>query len=89
MKTLVTLGCSWTFGIGVGYDETTMCNSQDIISIKQFPDNFTEQEYNFIKGSSQNFIKVLISTKSRHLTKKKSQSKLHLKLKFNSAKPHL
>ena len=61
MKTLVTLGCSWTFGIGVGYDETTMCNSQDIMSIKQFPDNFTEQEYNFLKGADypayQDFVK--------------------------------
>ena len=56
MKTLVTLGCSWTFGVGVGYDETTMG-----IWRRKFPDNFTEQEYNFLKGANyptyQDFVK--------------------------------
>ena len=56
MKTLVTLGCSWTYGIGLGYDETTVD-----IQRKTFPNNFTEQEYNFIKGADyptyQDFVK--------------------------------
>ena len=44
MSTLVSLGCSWTFGVGVGYDELVDI-SRDI-----FPYNFTEQQYNNIKG---------------------------------------
>ena len=51
MKTLVTLGCSWTFGVGVGYDETTMGNSRVITTMKKFPYNYTEQEYDNIKGA--------------------------------------
>ena len=51
MKTLVTLGCSWTFGVGVGYDETTMGNSRVITTMKKFPYNYTEQEYDIIKGA--------------------------------------
>jgi len=61
MKTLVTLGCSWTFGIGVGYDEDPAQMLAAFADIKKFPRIYTEEEYDSIKGadypSYENFIK--------------------------------
>jgi len=61
MSTLVSLGCSWTYGVGVGFDESTMWNSEDGIQNKKFPYNYTKQQYNNIKGaeypSYEDFIK--------------------------------
>ena len=47
---LVTLGCSWTAGVGVGYDETAMWDPEHGRDTEKIPFNFTEQVYDTIKG---------------------------------------
>tara|TARA_R110000803_G_C11919637_1_gene314180 strand:- start:38 stop:967 length:930 start_codon:yes stop_codon:yes gene_type:complete len=50
------MGCSWTYGVGVGYDENTMLNQKDTVLSE-----YTKENYNSFKGkdypSYDNFLK--------------------------------
>lgn len=68
---LVTLGCSWTRGVGVGYNETDMWDPEHGLDSEKIPFNFSHQVYDTIKGSDYPDYDTFIKNRNnKHFFKK-------------------
>ena len=96
--TLVTLGCSWTQGVGVGYDETKMWDPEHGLDTGKIPYNFTQQQYDNIKGidypdynnfiknrNNKDFFKNFVWKELLDYSKYDYDKKIHEKIAWNNS----